>query len=315
MQKTCAHCACSFNAEDRTAKYCSRDCYDAVTGRPDAHDRTCTVCGKTYAAYDRGAKYCSQECYNSTRATSPRQCPKCGKWYTPKNSRVVFCSRRCSKLKGDYREPEPPVERKIAPRQPRTERICATCNVSFRPSNIGSRYCSRPCAYKASRILKQRVCKSCASLFKPSSNRHRLCDDCASKLRATRVQRPCPRCGKLFETTPGRNRQFCTKYCADTYRRGETYGKRRTKFFSPRQKDRIRKRDGFQCVLCGSSYRIQIDHTIAVRLGGSNRIENGRVLCHVCHVQKTNEDKVLIREQRRRSMEAPLIQLRLPFND
>jgi 5-methylcytosine-specific restriction endonuclease McrA len=109
------------------------------------------------------------------------------------------------------------------------------------------------------------------------------------------IVQPCAFCGKTFTSRPVDKRRFCSRECADSSRRGETYGKKRTRHFSPRRKQLIRERDGFKCVLCGSDDRLQVDHIIPVRLGGTNDVGNGRTLCHACHVKKTAEDKAAIR--------------------
>lgn len=129
--KSCLNCGKPFYTENRDVKYCSRDCYSAVTGRPDAHNRTCTVCGKTYTAYDKNAKYCSQECYNTARRIRPRICPTCGKEFIPRHNRTVHCSHKC-------------VNRTL------TETTCKYCGKVFKPSRASkNKFCTLDC-YHAS---------------------------------------------------------------------------------------------------------------------------------------------------------------------
>jgi 5-methylcytosine-specific restriction endonuclease McrA len=53
----------------------------------------------------------------------------------------------------------------------------------------------------------------------------------------------------------------------------------------------ILKRDGFKCVQCGSTYRLQVDHIIPVRSGGDHFGGfNLQVLCGHCHGRKTREE-------------------------
>jgi 5-methylcytosine-specific restriction endonuclease McrA len=129
--KSCLNCGKPFYTENRGAKYCSRDCYSAVTGRPDAHNRTCVVCGKVYSAYDKGSKYCSQGCYNSTRRIGLQTCPTCGKTFTPYRQRKTYCSHKC-------------VNHKL------TDCECAYCGRTFHPRTASkSKFCSLDC-YHAS---------------------------------------------------------------------------------------------------------------------------------------------------------------------
>lgn len=129
--KSCLHCSKPFYTEDRNAKYCSRTCYDAVTGRPDAHNRICIVCGDTYSAYNRNSKYCSVKCYNKHRAIPSRQCLVCGKTFTPKQKNGLYCSVRC-------------INRKLHDCE------CSYCGQTFHPRTASkSKFCSLDC-YHAS---------------------------------------------------------------------------------------------------------------------------------------------------------------------
>lgn len=49
----------------------------------------------------------------------------------------------------------------------------------------------------------------------------------------------------------------------------------------------ILRRDGFACVLCGSSGPLEVDHILSVARGGSWELANLQALCAVCHKAKT----------------------------
>lgn len=43
------------------------------------------------------------------------------------------------------------------------------------------------------------------------------------------------------------------------------------------------ERDGGKCVICGSTFNLQIDHIIALSLGGTTTLDNLRLLCFNCN--------------------------------
>ncbi|WP_419803225.1 HNH endonuclease [Mucilaginibacter sp.] len=48
---------------------------------------------------------------------------------------------------------------------------------------------------------------------------------------------------------------------------------------------------GWKCINCNSSKHVKLDHIIPVKLGGGGCwLNNYQLLCHNCHVQKTNLD-------------------------
>ena len=76
MQKTCEHCRKPYNAEKKTNKYCSQQCYinarnENHTTRGIAHtnpadrfpkvQKTCVICGKTFTGATT-ALSCSKTC-------------------------------------------------------------------------------------------------------------------------------------------------------------------------------------------------------------------------------------------------------------
>lgn len=56
------------------------------------------------------------------------------------------------------------------------------------------------------------------------------------------------------------------------------------------EKDRRRraliKRDGHRCKVCGATCDLTIDHIVPRSRGGSNRLENLRLLCEPCNQDK-----------------------------
>jgi 5-methylcytosine-specific restriction endonuclease McrA len=48
----------------------------------------------------------------------------------------------------------------------------------------------------------------------------------------------------------------------------------------------VKRRDRFTCQRCGAMYRLEVDHIVPRRLGGSDHPDNLRTLCHDCHVNR-----------------------------
>lgn len=67
---------------------------------------------------------------------------------------------------------------------------------------------------------------------------------------------------------------------------------RRLKDFTAEQKEKIFKRDGYKCVVCGrgrpDGIEIHADHIKPRDLGGESTIENGQTLCAQHNFQKKN---------------------------
>ena len=70
------------------------------------------------------------------------------------------------------------------------------------------------------------------------------------------------------------------------------------------QRKRILTRDGGRCIICRSTYNLEVDHTRALMNGGDNTAGNLATLCHDCHVAKTKMDNSLTRQRERLSKEA-----------
>lgn len=64
-------------------------------------------------------------------------------------------------------------------------------------------------------------------------------------------------------------------------------------------KEHIKQRDGFKCVICGNSYKLEVDHKRALMNGGSNSTSNLATLCDDCHTEKTRMDNSLRRKRKK----------------
>ena len=51
-------------------------------------------------------------------------------------------------------------------------------------------------------------------------------------------------------------------------------------------------RDGWKCVLCSKSGRLEVDHRVAMDVGGAvYELQNIQSLCRPCHFQKTRKER------------------------
>jgi 5-methylcytosine-specific restriction endonuclease McrA len=89
----------------------------------------------------------------------------------------------------------------------------------------------------------------------------------------TTVLRTC-KCGAITTTPP------CPRCRRNTASRPEL-----NQYAWQKTRARIRKRDGNQCVNCGSSRNLSVHHILASRDGGNNDSTNLITLCSSCHRQ------------------------------
>lgn len=66
---------------------------------------------------------------------------------------------------------------------------------------------------------------------------------------------------------------------------------------SDEQRNRIHKRDGYRCVLCGNSHNLCLHHRKKVSEGGTNDDDNLVTLCYPCHAKQHPEIANLILSQ------------------
>jgi hypothetical protein len=51
-------------------------------------------------------------------------------------------------------------------------------------------------------------------------------------------------------------------------------------------KKQVKTRDGYQCLCCGTTRRLEVDHIAPSYLGGDNSMGNLQTLCHICNKDK-----------------------------
>jgi hypothetical protein len=63
----------------------------------------------------------------------------------------------------------------------------------------------------------------------------------------------------------------------------------KSRYISSEVREAVWKRDGGKCILCGSNKELHFDHIIPWSQGGSNSVENIRVLCIKCNLKKSDK--------------------------
>ena len=177
---------------------------------------------------------------------------------------------------------------------------CLFCGEDFqsrRPYNTqhSPTYCSKECQDNARREIHETTCAICGKTFTPLRIGSKLCsNECKYESHRRGVHLECPVCGKTFKRN-GKHRVFCSHDCFAKSMLGVS--PRKGKTFTNAVRKAIRIRDNFTCVLCGSTGK-EVDHILCIALGGDNSMENGRVLCRKCHIEKTKQDRKLIKAKR-----------------
>ena len=68
----------------------------------------------------------------------------------------------------------------------------------------------------------------------------------------------------------------------------------------------VRTRDGHQCVQCGSTEHLEVDHILNVARGGTHNLDNLQTLCADCHAAKTAKESGEWRRRIKRQPRKPL---------
>lgn len=65
------------------------------------------------------------------------------------------------------------------------------------------------------------------------------------------------------------------------------------------------KRDNHQCVKCGNTQNLEVDHIHNTAQGGTHTLNNLQTLCHTCHKQKTRQETRTGHQQRHNRAKYP----------
>ena len=105
--------------------------------------------------------------------------------------------------------------------------------------------------------------------------------------------RHCVICEKPFDVTRSSMNVTCSDRCSREHKSREHQGEKSTFWRGGKmapyvgewraQRRAARERDGYKCVLCSSTDRIQVHHIIPYRYSQSHELDNLVTLCRPCH--------------------------------
>jgi 5-methylcytosine-specific restriction endonuclease McrA len=187
---------------------------------------------------------------------------------------------------------------------------CEHCLTPFL-ARKGTRFCSPECRRinkpapknkgTAIRVISQ--CEVCATSFEtiPGRAKRPQAKYCSRKCyliarwgeTSHKETRQCVICEQEFVVYPSSNKTTCGKQC-EWILRSRTYQGEKSNFWrggkmTPyngvwrERRQAARERDGYKCVLCGSTDRIQVHHIVPYRYSHSHELSNLVTLCRSCH--------------------------------
>lgn len=297
---TCVVCGAQFSYEyagrGRPRRVCSEGCQakrkeKQVPVRISAvqHHISCAVCGVQFQANSR-RRYCSKECRdrrpraNRLRSRGPvtkwtYTCAFCGKDYHPRHKENhTTCSRECGwqwqafrtkALNGSHRVSVTVLRKK-----------CATCGSRF--SSQGT-YCSVECRpQREPQRITLSCCRGCGKGFdrrEPGASMYRCSIACADKAK---------------EETRRKARQSPSRKADKKRRKAMARGAKGAERVDV---TRVFERDGYRCGICGRKTLAskrgtchprapELDHIVAIALGGSHTYGNVQTACRSCNGTK-----------------------------
>lgn len=255
--RCCGSCGLEFKTDNKHTVSCGR------------------LCGMKIAHRSRSARVASEKA---------RTCDHCGVSFREgmlsqkqrdAGHRQKFCSRKCLSASALARSNAVREERKAAAKE------------------------------AIARQLQPRECIACCSQFAPRSARAEKCDPCRV-VRVPKTTRPCEGCGELVTGNAATRRcKPCARKAtrlAHKAKHGSTkkHRQRARRFgveYEPVNPIEVFERDGWTCHICGKrtpkarrgscrSNAPELDHIIAMSLGGSHTRGNLACACRACNVAK-----------------------------
>lgn len=149
IEKICIYCGIKFFANNKSVKYCSKECSNKdrikyFNGDRKKYNHVCEKCGLDFKSVNSKQKYCSYKCSIESRIKIyNRKCVMCHKDYKPRTNNSKYCSREC-RAKADLKE--------------RLIFNCSFCGneVKILKSQISNKkriFCSKKCVHNGNSIF------------------------------------------------------------------------------------------------------------------------------------------------------------------
>ena len=162
--KKCDYCNKEYEASKKNQKYCSKSCQ--IKARTKKIKKTCLTCNKTFEvplARQKSAKYCSRECYDKNNIAKKHEltCKQCGKNFTVQPYRIKENAQYCSlKCYYEYRNNNNKIKRTC--KQCGKEFNVTPSIIKHTPAH----FCSRKCFIEFQDKRLTQICKQCGKEFK-----------------------------------------------------------------------------------------------------------------------------------------------------
>ena len=244
------------------------------------HLIVCSVCGEETASRYRDTKFCSDKCRGKhfKQTQREKECERCGEMYVG-SYKSKYCSDECRAKPEELRK-------KIEPK-PIVSKCCVHCSGTFHTTISTKKFCCSDCSYQYR--LKQL--------------------DEQRKAEVIHYHKRCKECGKHYTTTRS-TRKYCTDICNERYRNRQKETTRRKRIMMNGKVDwnisieRLLKRDGHTCYLCGEVVNTTVDtnddcypsieHIIPISKGGTHTWGNVKIAHRYCNSIKS--DKIVENE-------------------
>ena len=64
-----------------------------------------------------------------------------------------------------------------------------------------------------------------------------------------------------------------------------------------RLRRRVLDRDGWRCRKCGRAGRMEVDHVVPVKAGGTDDLDNLRAICRDCHIARHKRKRTEVEKE------------------
>lgn len=253
------------------------------------YDRRCVVCAVPFRTENRTTVTCGVRCGNRRAQASraarvslekARVCLQCGvsfregvrsKKQRDANAKQKFCGRPCSsQWRRQETQRRQSVQKDSDPKKTKTAVVrCTECGSDFR-TTTGHTKCAI-CRYRVPKVTHP-------------------CLDCGASVTGTAARKRCQPCG----------RRRCKAISKSNPERVKKHRERARKFgvvYEPINPIAIFDRDGWRCHICGkrtpkakrgtyAKNAPELDHIVAMALGGGHTKENVACACRACNGAK-----------------------------